>query len=59
MNENWNEWDEHVYTILLIYKFAFKVRTSHTPFQLIYGLQSLLFTKYLSPHIHDPTHVRI
>ncbi len=63
MNENWNEWDEHLSTILFSYKTDFKVGTSHTPFQLVYELHPLLLTKYLLPsklgQIHDPTFVKV
>jgi len=38
MNENQNDWDEHMSTIFLFYRIVFKVGTSHTPFQLVYGL---------------------
>jgi hypothetical protein len=38
-------------TILFSYIIAFKVRTSHTPFQFAYGLHLLLPTKYLLPSI--------
>jgi L-cystine uptake protein TcyP (sodium:dicarboxylate symporter family) len=49
--------------VLFSYKIAFKVGTSHTPFQLIYGLHLLLLAKYLSPfklgQNYDPTLVRV
>ncbi len=32
VNENRNNWDEHLSTILFSYKIAFKVGTGHTPF---------------------------
>jgi hypothetical protein len=58
VNENWSDWDEHMSTILFSYKTAFKVGTSHTPFQLVYKLHPLLFMKNLLPsklgQIHDP-----
>ncbi len=44
VNENRNDWDEHLSTIILFYKTTFKVGTSRTPFQLVYGLHSLLLT---------------
>jgi hypothetical protein len=48
--------------ILFSYRIAYKVRTSHTPFQLVYGLHPLLPTKYLLPfklgENKDP-HVRV
>ncbi len=47
MNDNQNNWDEHLYTILFSYKIAFKVGTSHTPFQLVYELHLLLPIEYM------------
>jgi len=45
------------------YKNAYKVGTSHTPFQLVYGLHPLLPTKYLLPSRpidnKDPQPVRV
>ncbi len=49
MNENRKDWDEHLSTILFFYIIAFKVETSHIPFQLVYGLHLLLPIKYLLP----------
>jgi hypothetical protein len=49
VNENKNDWDEHMSTILFSYQTAYKVGTSHTPFQLVYGLHPLLPTKYMLP----------
>jgi hypothetical protein len=49
VNENINDWDEHLSTILFSYGTAYKVRTDHTPFQLVYGLHPLLPTEYLLP----------
>ncbi len=47
VNENKNDWDEHLSTIIFSYQSAYKVGTSHIPFQLVYGLHPLLPTKYL------------
>jgi hypothetical protein len=48
---------------LFSYKITFKVRTGHIPFQLVYGLYPLLFTKYLLPfepsQIYDPNLVKV
>jgi hypothetical protein len=44
VNENKNDWDEHMSTILFSYWTACKVGTIHTPFQLVYGLHALLPT---------------
>jgi hypothetical protein len=49
MNENQNDWDEHMSTILFFYRIVFKVGTSHLPFQLVYGLHLLLPIEYLLP----------
>jgi hypothetical protein len=63
VNENQNDWDEHLSTILFSYIIAYKVGTCHTPFQLVYGLHPFLPTKYqllpskLSEHV-DPTLVK-
>jgi hypothetical protein len=62
VNENPNDWDEHMSTFLFSYITIFKVGTDHTPFQLVYGLYPLLPTKYLLPfkpgQTYDPNHVR-
>ncbi len=47
INENRNDWDQHMSTILFSNRTAYKVGTSHTPFQLVYGLHPLLPTEYL------------
>ncbi len=47
VNENRNEWDEHLSTVLFSYRTAYKIGTSYTPFQLVYGLHPLLPTEYL------------
>jgi hypothetical protein len=49
VNENQNDYDEHMSTILISYRTAFKVGIDHTPFQFVYGLYPLLPTKYLLP----------
>jgi hypothetical protein len=49
VNENKNDWDEHLSIVLFSYQTAYKVGIDHTPFQLVYGLHPLLLTKYLSP----------
>jgi hypothetical protein len=49
VNENKNDWDEHLSTILFSYQIVYKVGTSHTPFQLVYGLHPLLPREYLLP----------
>jgi hypothetical protein len=47
MNENKNDSDEHLSTILFSYQTAYKVGTNHTPFQLMYGLHTLLPIEYM------------
>ncbi len=63
VNENRNDWDGHLSTILFSYQTAYKVGTGHTPFQLVYGLHLLLPTKYLLPSRpgdnRDPQYVRV
>ncbi len=49
VNENRNDWDEHMSTILFSYWTAYKVGTNHTPFQLVYGLHPLLPIEHLLP----------
>jgi len=44
VNENQNDWDEHMSAILFSYKIVFQVRTDYTSFQLVYGLHPLLPT---------------
>jgi hypothetical protein len=36
-------------TNLFSYRITYKVKTSHTPFQLVYGLHPLLLTEYMLP----------
>jgi hypothetical protein len=44
VNENRNDWDEHLSMVLFSYIVAFKVGTCHTPFQLVYKLHLLIPT---------------
>jgi hypothetical protein len=63
VNENQNNWDEHLSTILFSYWISFKVGIVHIPFQLVYGLYPLLHTKYMLPSkpspIYDPNPMKI
>jgi hypothetical protein len=63
VDENRNDWDEHMSIILFSYWTAYKVGISHTPFQLVYGLYPLLPTKYMLPFRHgdnrDPQDVKV
>jgi len=49
--------------VLFYYTIVFKVGTSHTPFQLVYGLHPFLPSEYLLPsklgYNHDPTLVKV
>lgn len=38
VNENKNDWDEHLGIMLVVYCIIYKVNIRHTPFQLLYGL---------------------
>jgi hypothetical protein len=48
---------------LFSYRITFKLRISHVPFQLVYGLHLLLLMEYLLPsklrQNYDPTLVRV
>jgi hypothetical protein len=51
VNEKNNDWDEHLGAILFAYYITYKVNTKHIPFQLVYGLYSLMPTKYIVPNL--------
>jgi hypothetical protein len=61
--ENRNDLDEHLSTILFSYRTTYKIGTSRTTFQLVYGIHSLLPTKYMLPYNpgenKDPQLVRV
>ncbi len=63
MNENQNDWDEHMSIVLFSYITAFKVGIGHTLFQLVYILHSLLPIKHLLPSklgkTYDPKPIRV
>ncbi len=63
VNENKNDWDEHLSTILFSYRTTYKVGTDHTPFQLVYGLHPLLPIEYMLPfklgENRDPQPIRV
>jgi hypothetical protein len=44
VNENKTNWDEHLSTMLFSYRFAYKVATRYTPYQLMYGLHPFIPT---------------
>ncbi len=49
MNANQNDWDVMLPAALWAYKIAYKVSTQHTPYKLVYGLMTLLPTKFIIP----------
>jgi hypothetical protein len=49
VNVNRNDWDIMLPTALWAYQIAYKVSIQHTPYELIYGLMSLLRTKFVFP----------
>ncbi len=52
INEKKIDWDEHLSTILFSYRTTYKVPIGYIPYQLIYGLHSLMLTKYVLPTIN-------
>jgi hypothetical protein len=42
VNDNKNDWDEHLGVMLVVYCITHKVNIRHTPFQLLYGLYPLM-----------------
>ncbi len=64
VNENYINWDEHLHMVLYVYRTTFKVTIRYTPFQLVYGLYTLMPIEYLIPtsnsHLNQnfsPTHI--
>ncbi len=49
VSENKTNWDEHLSTMLFSYKNAYKVAIGYTPYQLMYGLHSLMPIEYIVP----------
>lgn len=49
VNDNKNDWDKHLSIVLFSYWIAYKVGTSHTPFQLFMGYIHKLPIKYILP----------
>ncbi len=47
VSENRIDWDEHLSTMLLSYRIAYKVVIGYTPYQLVYGLHQLMPIKYI------------
>jgi len=52
VSENRTDWGEHMSIVLFSYRTAYKVTTSYTPYQLVYGLHPLMSTKYIMPIIN-------
>lgn len=63
LNENRNDWDEHLSIVIFSYTIVFKVGIGHISFSLVYILHPLLPTQYLLPskprQTYDPKHVRV
>jgi len=63
ISENKIDWDEHMSTMLFSYITAYKVATSYTPYQLVYGLYPLMPIEYIIPVVggneRDGTLVRV
>ena len=49
VNDNRTNWDIQLYTVLFSYRTVHKVATSHSPFELVYGLLPLMPTEYIVP----------
>jgi hypothetical protein len=47
VSENKIDWDEHLSIVVFSYRFAYKVATWHTPYQLVYELHALMPKKYI------------
>jgi hypothetical protein len=41
------DWDEHLSIVLFSYRITYKVATSYTPYQLVYGLHTLMPKEYV------------
>jgi hypothetical protein len=44
VNAKFNDWDEPLSVVLYAYHATFNETTSHTPFQLVYGLHPFMPT---------------
>jgi hypothetical protein len=47
VNENRTDWDEHLSIVLFSYRNTYKVARGYKPYQLVYGLYSLMPTEYI------------
>lgn len=50
-NEQWNDWDVHIQTVLWAYRTTCKKLTGQTPFQLVYGVEVVMPTEYIMPSL--------
>jgi hypothetical protein len=55
VNANKMDWDVMVVIALWAYQTIYKVTTQYTPFELVYGMQPIMPTKFAIPtkRIHD------
>jgi hypothetical protein len=47
INANQNDWDIMLFTTLWAYRTAYKVTIHATPFELVYGTQPIMSTKFI------------
>jgi hypothetical protein len=45
------DWDTNLFGVLVAYQIAYKVMTSHTPFQFVYGQEVILTIKLELPSL--------
>jgi hypothetical protein len=55
VNANWTDWDVMLVIALWAYQTTYKVTTQYTPFELVYGMQPIMPTKFAIPtkRVHD------
>jgi hypothetical protein len=51
VNENKIDWDDHLPVVFFFYTTTYKVAKGYKPYQLVYGLDPLMPTKYILPVI--------
>ena len=54
VDHNQTDWDVQLHTVLFAYRTAYKIVTSHSSFQLVYGLTPLMPTEYVIPTLRTP-----
>jgi hypothetical protein len=47
VSENKTNWVEHLSIVLFLYRTAYKIAIGYTPYQLMYGLHSLMPIEYI------------